>query len=91
MNFRDTSTYSHMNVEPIKDFSQGDDALTVFLGVMRYIWPALPEYVENDPTTYTMPFEVAVTYDIAEMRTLIKETDAWEDTRQSLAVSQDNC
>ena len=80
-----------MNVEPIRDFSQGDEALAVFLGVLRYIWPALPEYAENDPNAITLPFEVAVSYDIVEIQTLIKETDAWEDTRQSLAVSQDDC
>ena len=91
LNFKDTSTFPKMNVAPIKDLEQEDEQMKIFLSVMRYIWPFLPPYVENDPNAYTLPFQVAVSYDIAEMRTLIKETDAWEDTRQSLAVSQDNC
>ena len=58
-----------MNVEPIRDFNQGDDdELAVFLSVMRYICPFLPPYVESDPNTFTLLFQVAMSYDIKEIR-----------------------
>ena len=80
-----------MNVTQIIDIEQEDERMKIFLSVMRYIWPSLPEFKQDDTRSCSLPFQLTVSCDIHYMRELIMATDAWEDTLNQLAISQNNC